>query len=418
MSFSLLVLNTIFTLTLPFLFFVFILPNLARYIKRGRKTFFERFYLKARNLKKGGIVIFSSSVGEGKIAIHLARTLRKTTQKSIYALVETPEAKKILKKSSVFDNCFLAPVDIFFVVKSFFKKLKPSLLILIELGIWPNLIEVASKTSKIVIVNGRISKRSFPRYRVFKFLIKKLLKKISLICARTKTDARRFVKLGAEERKVFITGNLKYDLMFSNIEKHEIPIKKEGKKIIVAGSTHRGEEEAVVDAVLNLKRDDVFCVIAPRHIERADEVKALLQKRGISALLLSEYKNRHGKNPQTLVNFLVVDKMGYLMDFYRIADICFVGGSLIPHGGQNFLEAIFLKKPVCVGKYNDNFKFEFEFFKDDIYISQTPQNLKRIFEKIFENPENADMKAKRAYEKLKTLTGKTERYLSLLEEFL
>ena len=333
----------------------------------------------------------------------------------MYLFTMTPEGREFGERQNVFDGCFLAPIDFFFIVKSFVKRVKPRCFILIELQLWPNLIEAASQVGKIAIVNGRLSDKSFPRYMIFRFFTKYLLGKMAFVSARTEKDRRRFVALGAPVEKVFLSGNIKYDILFSpslsRKEKSDFGIPEE-KVVITCGSTRAGEEEFIIEAVSRLP-ENVFCVIVPRHIERVPEIEKILGKFSAKYSVLS----RNG-GVEKDDKFLLVDAFGVLPEFYEIADFCFVGGSLVDKGGQNFVEAISFGKPVCVGRHNENFHQEFEILKDYLFIAESGETLYGIFKKFLENPATAEAKAAAARSAIEARVGALRKNLRLIEENL
>ena len=416
MNLSFIILNTVEILGLPVIIFIFALPKMFRYIKRSRGTFIRRFYLPSSFLSAtGGYWFQASSVGEVKIAVALAGRLKKAAV-PLYLFAMTPEGRKLGKETGVFDGCFMAPADIFFIVRSFLAKVRPRLLILIELQLWPNLVDQASRFTKIVLVNGRISDKSFAKYKLIKCFTRMLFKKISFISARTKKDALRFASLGAAREKIRITGNIKYDILTSSasfaVSRREYSI-QEHSFVITAGSTHGEEEEMIVQAVSLLPSgeggENTLCIIAPRHTERVGEIEKMLKKRNLAYSLFSRRRGiKQGDN------FLIVDVFGILADMYQIADVCFVGGSLVPHGGQNFVEAVNKRKAVVVGPFNSNFQHEFDILKSEMLVVNDADSLKKAFEKLMRSPSEREKLAALSYEKLKTLTGALDRNVRII----
>jgi 3-deoxy-D-manno-octulosonic-acid transferase len=263
-------------------------------------------------------------------------------------------------------------------------------------------------------VNGRVSDRSFPKYKFIRFLTRSMLKKIEVISARTKKDADRFIAMGADPARVSVTGNIKYDIAQPPEERisrrdYALP---ESALAISAGSTHRGEEEAVIDAVLPLGKD-VYCIIAPRHIERIREIERLFRRRKIAC---SRFSRAGAFTPGC--RFLLVDRMGLLDGIYGISDICFVGGSLVPHGGQNFLEAARKKKAVVVGPHTGNFSEEFDILKDELFVVPDRASLAKVFSELASSKEMREKKAAAAFEKLDMLKGALNRNTAVIKTLL
>ena len=258
------------------------------------------------------------------------------------------------------DSIFLIPLDFAFIVRRFFRAIRPQLLVLAESEFWPNLLRNARRNCQAtVLVNGRISARSFKAYRRLGPLAHKLLENISLFLVQTELDAQRIKDLGLDPDRVMVAGNLKAEVSLPAMSLEEIQAFKknlgiaESKKVIVAGSTHKGEEEPVLKAFEGARRErnDLLLIIAPRHPDRAGEVEKISLNLGLKTL------RKTAAAPDRPWDVLVLDTIGELAHFYSLADLTFVGGSIVPHGGQNFLEPAFYGKPIFLGPYLDNFVF-------------------------------------------------------------
>ncbi|MGL5985137.1 MAG: 3-deoxy-D-manno-octulosonic acid transferase, partial [Cetobacterium sp.] len=248
------------------------------------------------------------------------------------------------------------PLDDIFLIKKFFKLIKISKVILIETEIWPNLINVASKSAKVFIVNGRISKKSFPKYKKINFILKPLFLKIDGFFMQSKEDRDKIIELGADKQKVFITGNLKFDISFENYSDFDkLNLKKlinsNSKKIFVAGSTREGEEPILIEVYKKLQ--NTLLIIVPRHLERIKDIEILLNNSNLKYKKISELQN---ESCSEKFEILIVDKMGVLRKFYSIADISFVGGTLVDIGGHSLLEPLFYGKTPIFGPYLQNVK--------------------------------------------------------------
>ncbi|GAG09261.1 unnamed protein product, partial [marine sediment metagenome] len=256
------------------------------------------------------------------------------------------------------------PVDLSFVVRKMVKLINPAIFIAIETEIWPNLItELYQKKVPIALVNGRISPNSFRNYSLMKPIIRGILNKITLFCMRTESDAERIKELGAPVDRLKVTGNMKFDSVFlKNDEKSTeqwFPIENRGlwlgdsSKLIIAGSTHRGEDSEILKSYKALKGDfpELRLLIAPRHTERSNEIDALIKKSGFKAVRMSEIeKSGYAAKGKSTVydnsSVFILDSMGRLSSLYEFATIVFMGGSLVPHGGQNFIEPAMHSKPI------------------------------------------------------------------------
>jgi len=414
MSLTLIIINTVTLLFLPPVIFLVALPRLYRYIKRSRGTFYQRFFLPGNNFVPGGVWFQASSVGEVKLAVSLAGEF-KDAKRPLYLFAMTPEGRALGRLSGVFTGVYYAPVDIFFITESFMKKVLPDCVVLIELQLWPNLIESAGRFSKIVIVNGRVSDRSFPRYKLIKSLTAMMLRKIEAVSARTKKDAERFIAMGAVPSRVEVTGNIKYDIVSSgsgnSCSRPDFSVPPKAL-LITAGSTHRGEEETLIDAITSLK-DEIYCIVVPRHIERVREIERVFKRRDIAC---SRFSRDGGFLPSH--RFLLVDKIGMLDGLYGIADICFVGGSLVPHGGQNFVEAVQKKKPVVVGPSTGNFSEEFDILKDELCVVSDSISLAEAFRELASSEAMREQRATGAFGKLNMLKGALRRNRAIIEKRL
>jgi 3-deoxy-D-manno-octulosonic-acid transferase len=212
------------------------------------------------------------------------------------------------------------------------------------------------------MVNGRISDRSFPRYRRFRWFFSAVLADFSRFCMQTREDARRIVAMGASAERVEVTRNLKYDLPINAVsaeqkeETRSVYAIPDSLTVFTAGSTHLGEEEAVVAAYrrLNAEGGSFFMILAPRHPERAPQVAELLVREGIPFTLRSQL-DRHSVDFRA-GEVLLVDTVGELMRLYAVSDLVFVGGSLTPTGGHNILEPASLRIPVLFGPHMSNFR--------------------------------------------------------------
>lgn len=313
------------------------------------------------------IWIHAVSVGEVMAVKNLVRELRIAwPDKRFFISTVTPTGNKIAKgiaKENDFVSYF--PLDLSFIVRSVVDKVKPSLFIIMETEIWPNLISyLYRKNIPIVLVNGRLSDRSFKGYRCIKFLLKPLLNKINLFCVQTKMDAERLLHLGVLENRIKITGNMKFDnadysdkKIASYADKYKTLLElKPEDQLWVAGSTHPQEEEIILDVYKKLLSEfpQLKLLIAPRHPERAKEIEKIALKSGFSSIFISTLDLK--PNTYNLKPIFILDTIGELVSFYAIADIIFVGGSLIKKGGHNILEPASLGRPVIFGPYMFNFR--------------------------------------------------------------
>ncbi|NQU73968.1 MAG: 3-deoxy-D-manno-octulosonic acid transferase [Candidatus Omnitrophica bacterium] len=331
-----------------FIFLIFsliYLPHLL-WTKKFHKGLWQRlgFYPACLN-STDSIWLHAVSVGEVVAIKPLWETLRKEfPSKRIVVSTITKTGNEIAKKfSKDKEAVFYLPLDLSFIINSVLCKIRPDILVIAETEIWPNLITCCHKRNiPMILVNGRVSDKAFKRYRLVKFALKTILGKIDSFCTRAKEDKERFVFLGAPPERVKVSGNMKYCDTSDNRDnsgaegmKRTLGIKANAI-IFTAGSTHKGEEQIILEVFKNLSRDfpDLHLIIIPRRTERAGEIKKLAAGFAVT----------------------VIDKFGILKELYGISDIVFVGGSLIRHGGHNIIEPALFGKPILFGPHMFNFK--------------------------------------------------------------
>lgn len=383
---------------------------------REKFGFFQDSYFQGSD-KNPKIWIHAVSVGEVVTVSSLIKELSKQYEIVLSTITDTGQkvAQERFKEYPV--RVIYMPFDLPFAIKKTIEYFKPFSIILTETELWPNLIKTASKKIPVILVNGRISKTSFKGYQKIKFFIKPLLKRLSLLCVQEENYKERFILLGADEDKIHVTGSMKFD-----IELKEIKFSWEDaivRPVILAGSTHEPEEEIILDAFLNLNIPATL-IIAPRHPERFDKVENLIKTK-LNDLKKEIFFSRLGiietfltSESKTLI--LLVDQMGILGLLYRICDIAIIGGSFIPHGGQNPLEPAYWKKPIISGPYMHNFPFIEEFLKQKACLMIDKESLLNIMKELIENYELRHSMGKKAYQLFLTKSGATEKTLKLLEK--
>ncbi len=325
------------------------------------------------------------------------------------------------KKLYQADFIFFVPLDFGPICRKFFKKIKPDLFVLAESEFWPNLLREAKKRTKgILLINGRISARTNKRFSIFKYFINRILQTIDNFLVQTDRDKDSLVRTGVPEDKVTVGGNLKADIdlpVFSIEElaglKNILGI-RESHKVVVAGSTRKGEEEQLLSAFVRAKeeKEDIQLILAPRHVKRAGEIEKLCERLNVKAA------RRTAVKPGDKWDVLVLDTLGELAQFYALSDASFVGGSLVPWGGQNLLEPAFYGKPVFFGPHMDNFAYLAQKFLESnaARVLREPGDLKNMFQ--FANEEDIEQMGHRAKETLTALSGATDKTLAVIEKFM
>jgi 3-deoxy-D-manno-octulosonic-acid transferase len=304
-------------------------------------------------------------------------------------------------------------------VARFLDHWQPSLALFIESDLWPNLILAnASRRVPMVLINGRMSPRSFPRWRRMQGTISALLSKFDICLAQSKTDAERFAALGS--RNVVATGNLKLDVPAPPAD----PAKMErlmaltrGRPILIAASTHPGEDEILIAAHRSLagRFRSLLTVIVPRHPARGTEIVGLVTASGLTASQRSR-----DEMPMAASDVYVADTMGELGLFYRLSPVVFMGGSMVPHGGQNPIEAIKLGAAIVHGPHVFNFAEVYETLDGSggARSAATPEILVKQIGQLLADPASRDSVQNAASGVVERLGGALERTLGALEPYL
>ena len=260
------------------------------------------------------------------------------------------------------DGLFYFPFDLPPVVARVLARVRPQLFVMVDTELWPNLLRhCALGGVKTALVNGRVSDRSYPRYRLVRPFFRHVLAGVARCCAQSEESGRRLIDLGAPPTRVTVTGNLKFDTL--PVPDSRSPWVRdgvlrafriaEGRTVVMAASTHSGEETPVLDAFARIRRGDptALLVVAPRHPERCGEVTALAAGQGLETVRRTELPV--DGEPRAAV--VVLDTVGELATLFQIATVVFLGGSLVPAGGHNVLEPAAWGKPVVFGPHMENF---------------------------------------------------------------
>lgn len=308
--------------------------------------------------------IHAVSVGEVRASLPLIKSLKRQFPESRIVLSGmTFTGHQIAQATDGVDLAIFFPYDLSFIVKRSLKVIAPDLIVIVETEIWPNFISLAKRKGiPLVLANGRISKKSFPRYLSLKHFVQPLLEKFSVIAMQDADCARRIKALGAPSELVQVTGNMKFDLPIaapdmSDLLQNELLNEAVSNKFVwVAGSIRSGEAEILLKCHRQLIEQNVpsFLILAPRHPQRFNTVAELLKKEEIPFVLRSSL-DAAADNAEE-IQILLVDTVGELTRFYALAQAIFVGGSLVPSGGHNLLEPAQLGKPVLFGPHVFNFK--------------------------------------------------------------
>ncbi|HSB42135.1 MAG TPA: 3-deoxy-D-manno-octulosonic acid transferase [Methylomirabilota bacterium] len=304
--------------------------------------------------------IHAVSVGESAAAVPLVEGIRRRwPELGIVVSTITPTGARIVAErlaGAATHRYF--PIDLPGPVGRALDAARPRFFVAIETELWPNFLRALARQGvPAMIANGRISDRSFRRYRWVRALMRRVLADVAVFAMQTEEDARRIVALGAPPDRVVVTGNLKSDLLPEADPEEARWRQRLGlgarTRLWIAGSTHRGEEAVVLDAFTRLRArsPQLTLLLAPRHPERADEVEDLIRERGLTSVR----RSRLGADAPS-GSVVILDTVGELAGLYALADVVFVGGSLVPVGGHNVLEPAMRGKPVLMGPHMSNFR--------------------------------------------------------------
>ncbi len=310
------------------------------------------------------IWIHAVSVGEAVTARALAADLKaRYPHLRLFLSTTTISGQQVARQMRDVDAVFYFPFDWTFAIRRTLDLVKPRVFIMMETEIWPNLLRVCRRRAvKTILINGRISSRSYPRYRLARPFIRRVLADVDRFCMQSEESARRLIDLGADPARVTMTGSLKFDSLQVPAPPHARPRGRvlrffrvaPGRQVLVAGSTMRGEEAAVLRAFARVKANapGALAILAPRHPDRFAEVERLARDEGFLTVRRSELPI----DAEPRADVVVLDSIGELAQIYQLATVVFVGGSLVDHGGHNILEPAVFGKPVLFGPHMQNFK--------------------------------------------------------------
>lgn len=399
--------------------------------KRYRKGFKDRLGLISK--KKTGkkcIWIHAVSVGE----VNATRTIIDRLAKNLdnYDIVISTTTDTGFKQASKLYagnyKIFYYPFDFSFTVAKAIKNLNPALLLFVELEVWPNIISIASKKNiPVMVANGRISDKSFPKYLRIKKLISGTFSKLAIVLTQTPEYRQRFIALGCKPENVVVSGSLKYDTaqVADKLAKTDSLISQfdtSSSTIWVAGGTGTDEEKLLLGTYKKLKQnyENLKLVLVPRKPERFNEVAQLITASDFSFIKYSDYKNAENKASKDDYDIILVNTMGDLRNFYSIADIVFIGRSLVPMGGSDMIESAALAKPTIFGPHTFNFKQTVHALLAEggaIQVKDT-DHLYRTIASFIENPEHAQKIARTGQTVIINNKGATDKTVQAIIDIL
>ncbi|HTZ98449.1 MAG TPA: 3-deoxy-D-manno-octulosonic acid transferase [Terriglobales bacterium] len=369
------------------------------------------------------IWIHAVSVGEVVAVVGLVKELnRRNETLRIVVSTTTDTGQELARKEFGEQNVFYFPMDFAFAIRPYLRALRPQLLVLAETEFWPNALRLTHASgARIAVVNGRISDRSWPRYRRFAWLLKKALDPVDLFLAQTEEDARRLRDIGAPPDRVQVAGNLKFDAPVppepAIVARLRQSLQSEGAgPVLVCGSTVEGEEEILLQAFRNVLANypRAVMILAPRHPERFLPVAQLLRELDI------RFWQRTSWQGESLAGaVLLLDSIGELASIYALADIAFVGGSLVPRGGHNIIEAARHGVAILVGPHTENFRDIVNLFDSRRAVRiVTHAELPPVLMDLISNESARAALGRRAAETLQSQTGAMQRTADALEKLL
>jgi 3-deoxy-D-manno-octulosonic-acid transferase len=315
--------------------------------------------------EEASVWIHAVSVGEVLAARALLPDLRAQHPRlRIYLSTTTRTGQQVAQQRAPdVDGVFYFPLDLPFSVRRTLDRINPRLFVMVETEIWPTLLRACRRRGvKTALVNGRISSRSYPRYRLVRPFLRRVLADVDRFCMQSEESARRVVEIGAPRERVSVTGSLKFDALDQpgpavGTSGRDRVLRyfrvRDGRPVVVAASTLRGEEGPVLTAFREVQRGapDALLVLAPRHPERFDEVTALARAEGFGV----ERRSALAIDAEPRADVVVLDTIGELARLFQVATVVFVGGSLVNAGGHNILEPAVFGKPVVFGPHMQNF---------------------------------------------------------------
>lgn len=358
---------------LPFVF-LGALPGYAlKIFRRGNygNAFGERFGFFSRKKKQillsldRPLWIHAVSVGEVNIAKKLILSFKRMNPDIPIVLSTTTPTGASIADGSEASVVIYQPLDFLFVSTRVFDLISPRSLILTEAEVWPNLVNKAVRRGvEVSLINARLSQRSKRRFKRFGFLTKPIFGLLSRVCVQQQSDVESWESLGVSRSKIFFTGSIKFDSEGISEPASVASLKDllnrlfmgKQKKVVLAGSTHSGEESLIGKVYLKLRNQfpELYYLVAPRHVERRHDLVNELRSEGLNPVLRSELESQETESLDSY-DCLVIDTTGELNAWYYSSDIVIIGKSFLANGGQNPVEAIFAKNPVLVGPNMQNF---------------------------------------------------------------
>jgi 3-deoxy-D-manno-octulosonic-acid transferase len=335
----------------------------------------------------------------------------------------TDTGQKLARERFGENHVFYLPLDVSFAVQAYLRAVRPKLVVMAESEFWPNLLhEARNLGASIAVVNARVSDRSLPRYLRFRKLLSRVMRDVDIFVAQSEEDARRLAQIGAPAERVRVGGNLKFEVKPPGKPEILQPLcaalqREEVGPVLVAGSTLEGEEAMLIESFRQVaaRYPNALMMLAPRHPERFETVAAQLAASGIRWQQRSQWDEH---NPLGGGLFLL-DSIGELASLYQFADVAFVGGSLVPRGGHNVLEAAQFGIAIVVGPYTENFRDIVAVFRQAKALRvATPESLTATLLTLLEDDAERTRLGQNAVAVMRSQQGATERTVEALLQLL
>jgi 3-deoxy-D-manno-octulosonic-acid transferase len=391
--------------------------------RKGLTERLGRVPARLRLQSQKAIWLHAVSLGEVLAVVGLVQELqRRLPQHRIFVSTTTDTGQALARKRFGEANVFYFPMDFAFAIRPYMEALRPQLVVIAETEFWPNFLRLAHDNgARIAVVNARISDRSRPNYRRCRGLLRKVLGNVDLLLAQTANDAARLQDIGAKVERVRVAGNLKFDIpapaVSAMVERLRISISATGGgPVLVCGSTVEGEEPLLLKAFENVlvRHPGAVMILAPRHPERFAAVAALLERMSI------RFWRRSVWDGEALAgSVLLLDTIGELAVLYALADVAFVGGSLVPRGGHNIIEPAQYGVATLVGNHTENFRDIVSLFQSrDAVRIVGPAELPLVLMELLANAAERKALGQRAAETVRSQLGATARTADALQELL
>jgi 3-deoxy-D-manno-octulosonic-acid transferase len=383
-------------------------------------------FLQPRQTAAPGIWVHGVSVGEVLSARGLVQRLKKRFPSwEIVISTTTDTGQEVAHRNYPHQRVIYYPLDLSWAVRRALRRINPCLVILVELDFWPNFVRTSkARGASIAVVNGRISEESFRSYRRLWPFLKHAFSSVDLFAVQGEAYARRFTDLGIPKEKIVVTGTMKYDTVVTEINEAlhkkimEVLRLSDEHMVLVAGSTHEGEEKEILSIYSRLLKEfpKLRLIIVPRHPERFEEASRIISESGFECLRKTQLEKRQSAGALTGEQVILVDTIGELIDIYGLADVAFVGGSLTPKGGHNMLEPAALAKPVLFGPYVFNFQDVASSLLEAQAAIQVegPAQLENSLKELLRKPEKEKQMGQAGRKLVLQMQGATERTLDLL----